>query len=328
LAFEIIDIRRFDAAEFSALLEAESRAWRDELRWDFTSSARVVSACLHEKRLSGYALLLAGKIQGYCYFFYEGEKGLIGDLFVEPSCAGVTEALQLLEHVSETLLGTPGLRRVEAQLPHFSFAQIEPCLRARGFLGYLRRFMAAPLLARPRLPTSAATPSDSSLRQGRPPLDDFVTVAWERKHDREAAQLLYSTYRQHVDAIINDQYSSLAGTGRLLENIVQHQWCGQCIPEVSRVAIHRPTQTLAAILAVTSVLPHTAHIPQVAVAKSFQGGGLGTALLEAAFQELARQGYREVSLTVTDANAGAVRLYEHLGFETFRGFGAFVFNRP
>jgi ribosomal protein S18 acetylase RimI-like enzyme len=328
LACEIIDIRRFDAEEFTPLLEAESRAWRDELRWDFTSSARVVSTCLREKRLSGYALLLEGKIQGCCFFFYEGEKGLIGDLFVEPSCAGVAEALQLLEHVSETLLGTPGLRRVEAQLPHFSFAQLEPCFRARGFLGYLRRFMAASLLERPRFPTPAGTPADSRVRQGVPPLDDFVTVAWERRHDREAAQLLYNAYRQHVDAIINDQYSSLAGAGRLLENIVHHQWCGQCLPGVSRVAIHRPTQTLAGILAVTSVLPHTAHIPQVAVAKPYQGSGLGTALLEAAFQELARQGYRDVSLTVTDANAGAVRLYERLGFETFRSFGAFVFNRP
>jgi ribosomal protein S18 acetylase RimI-like enzyme len=50
-------------------------------------------------------------------------------------------------------------------------------------------------------------------------------------------------------------------------------------------------------------------------------------LLEAAFNDLARAGYQRVSLTVTDTNAGALRLYERLGFKTFRTFGAFVFNR-
>jgi ribosomal protein S18 acetylase RimI-like enzyme len=49
--------------------------------------------------------------------------------------------------------------------------------------------------------------------------------------------------------------------------------------------------------------------------------------LESAFNDLARAGYQRVSLTVTDANSGAFRLYERLGFKTFRTFGAFVFNR-
>jgi ribosomal protein S18 acetylase RimI-like enzyme len=81
------------------------------------------------------------------------------------------------------------------------------------------------------------------------------------------------------------------------------------------------------VLAVTAVRPRTAHIPQVAVAGEFQGAGLGAVMMERSFQELAAQGYEEVSLTVTDLNAGAVRLYEHLGFETFRTFGAFVWDR-
>ena len=54
--------------------------------------------------------------------------------------------------------------------------------------------------------------------------------------------------------------------------------------------------------------------------------GLGTAMMELSFAGLAKAGYREVSLTVTDLNAGAVELYERLGFGTFRKFGAFVWN--
>ena len=95
------------------------------------------------------------------------------------------------------------------------------------------------------------------------------------------------------------------------------------------VALHRPTRSVAALLALTAVRPRrTAHIPQVAVAREFQGMGLGTALMERAFTRLAAKGFQEVSLTVTDLNAGAVRLYERLGFTTFQTFGAFVWNRP
>ena len=92
------------------------------------------------------------------------------------------------------------------------------------------------------------------------------------------------------------------------------------------VAVYKPTRQLAGILALTAVRPTTAHIPQIAVAREFQGRGLGAAMMDAAFKRLAEEGYREVSLTVTDVNSGAVRLYERLGFETFRTFGAFVWR--
>ena len=119
MGFEIIDIRRFEAQQFSDLLEAESRAWNDTLRWNFAASVRVIEACLRDKRLSGYALVDEGKIRGYCFFFYDGEKGIIGDLFVNPELVGQGQEHELLEHSLETLLGTPGLQRIEAQLPHY-----------------------------------------------------------------------------------------------------------------------------------------------------------------------------------------------------------------
>ena len=84
---------------------------------------------------------------------------------------------------------------------------------------------------------------------------------------------------------------------------------------------------MAGFLAVTTVRPATAHIPQIAVAEEFRSMGLGRAMLGAAFQALQRRGFQEVSLTVTDQNAGAVRLYERLGFETCRTFGGFSWTR-
>ena len=70
----------------------------------------------------------------------------------------------------------------------------------------------------------------------------------------------------------------------------------------------------------------TAHIPQVAIAREFQGTGLGSAMMGEAFRDLAERGFREVSLTVTVENSGAVRLYQRLGFENFRTFGAFAWS--
>jgi ribosomal protein S18 acetylase RimI-like enzyme len=149
---------------------------------------------------------------------------------------------------------------------------------------------------------------------------------WERRHDPAAAALIHDTYRDHVDSTINDQYASAAGAARLVENIVELQGCGEQLPRASLVAIHQPDRQLAGLVALTAVGGGTAHIPQVAVARAYQGHGLGSALMERSFREVERQGYREVSLTVTELNRGAVRLYERLGFKTFRTFGAFVWS--
>jgi len=107
LGFEIIDIRRFEAKEFSDLLDAESRAWNTILRWDFAASVRIINSCLRDRRLSGYALVGEGKIRGYCFFFYDGEKGIVGDLYVDPELAGLGQERELLEHALKPFLPPP-----------------------------------------------------------------------------------------------------------------------------------------------------------------------------------------------------------------------------
>jgi ribosomal protein S18 acetylase RimI-like enzyme len=325
LEFEIIDIRRFEPKEFSDLMEAEARAWNDRMRWDFAASTRVINACLRDKRLSGYALVGEGKIRGYCFFFYDGEKGIIGDLFVHPEVAGLGHERELLEHALETLLATPGLRRIEAQLAHYEREELDSCFLSRRFRSYLRRFMGLSLEGR-RLgvgadPCSEPVAEEAWLRES------IELIPWDKRFHDDAAELLYQAYRQHVDAVINDQYTSVLGATRLVENIFHNQGCGDFLTRVSRMAVHRPTRQLAGILTVTSVRAGTAHIPQVGVSPSFQGLGVGTALMEAAFQDLAQEGFEQVTLTVTDDNAGAVRLYQRLGFETFKTFGAFIYDR-
>lgn len=316
LSTEIIDIRHFSAEDFGPLLESESRAWYTSLRWDYTPSIRLIAACLADKRLSGYAILSGGQLTGYSFFLYEGEKGMIGDLFVEPGSETRSNAITLLEHVIETLKATPGVERVEAQLPHFALDDVEDCFQQRGFQTYRRRFMAADLDGR-----RASLSTAEFDRQ-------FAIEPWQRKHDDAAARLLFHAYRSHVDASINDQYHSISGTAHLIENIVHLKGCGESLPQASFVAIHRATGKVAGILALTAVRQATAHIPQIAVDAEFQNRGAGVALMEASLAEAEKLGMGEVTLTVTDANAGAVRFYERLGFHTFHTFGAFVWERP
>lgn len=325
MAADVVDLRRLRARDLAPLLEAESRAWYAHLRWDFSPAARIVSACLDEQRLSGYALLDSGKACGYSFFFYEDDKGLIGDLFVEPGGDSLERARLLLTHTVETLLATPGLRRVETQLPHFAPEELAPDLRAWGFQVYPRLFMV--LALDDRWADPLAPPSLIPAKKAARLAAEFHIEPWTRRHDLSAAVLVYHTYHRHVDARINDHYSSTAGATHLLENILRHRGCGDFIPAASRVAVHRATQKLVGVLALTRVREGTGHIPQVAIAPEFQGAGLGTELLRRSFDSLVRGGYREVSLTVTDENSGAVRLYERLGFETFRSFGAFVWER-
>ena len=322
----IVDVRQLRAKQFQPLLEAESRTWLEDLHWDYAPSAELISAYLEEKRLTGFALLVDGCAKGYCLYFREGPKGMIGSLFTEPSDSGTGRACELLSITIEALFNFADVSRIEAQLPHFTVSQIGPHFRSRAFQTYLRQFMAF------RLGISPANRQASDFQAGIPQRNaaagDFIFRPWERRYDREAAQLLHHVYRNHIDAAVNDQYCSIAGTTRLVESIVRHRGCGDYLQDASIAAVHRSTGNLTGILGLTAVRPGTAHIPQIAIAAGYQRIGLGSAMLRTAFEKLSRAGFAEVSLTVTALNSGAVRLSERMGFRTFREFGAFVWNRP
>lgn len=325
LVSRIVDVRKLRVAQFQPLLQVESRAWLEDLHWDYSSSSALVASYLQEKRLLGFALLEGDVAQAYCLYFREGSKGLIGTLFALPGNSPSEAALNLLDKAIDALVGFADVRRIEAQLPHFRFDQIGPYFRSMAFQSYLRQFMTF------RLGISAAScQSDdlpNGLRRENEAPGDFVFHPWERRHDREAAQLLHRVYQNHIDAAVNDQYCSIAGTTHLVESIVRNRGCGDFLPQASIAAVHRSTGKLAGILGLTAVRPGTAHIPQIAVATGYQGIGLGSAMLRIAFEKLARGGFSEVSLTVTALNSSAARLYERTGFRTFREFGAFVWNR-
>src|SRR6185312_12529019 len=212
----------------------------------------------------------------------------------------------------ETLQQSPGIHRVEAQLlVHEAGVVARPFLE-QGFQRHPRLFMVFPLDSMPR---------------PIPPLDPEIEIRRWAEHDYQpAAALITSAYRGHVDSEINDQYRTLSGSLRFLNNIVRFPGCGTFDPESSFVAWNRRSRALVGLILCSRVRFDTGHVTQVCVLPEYRGFGLGKALLAASARNLAQRRFSALSLTVTEANKPAVELYKRLGFETKRVFDAFVWE--
>src|SRR5450755_4173278 len=315
LQVEILDLRHFSSVDLRPLLEDEVREWAHLLSWDYSGSAEMILRYVDAKILPGYAAIERGRIVGYAFFVYEGSKGVIGDLFVAnggrlPDPHEVES--RLLLHVIETLQQSPGIHRVEAQLLVHEAGVVARPFAEQGFQRHPRLFMVLPLNGTPKPP---------------PAMDAEVDIRRWTEHDYQpAAALITSAYRGHVDSEINDQYRTLSGSLRFLNNIVRFPGCGTFDPESSFVAIDRRSQTLAGIILCSRVRHDVGHVTQICVLPEYRSHGLGKSLLAATVHNLKQRKFSTLSLTVTEDNVRAVELYRHLGFETRRVFDAFVWE--
>jgi ribosomal protein S18 acetylase RimI-like enzyme len=312
---EILDLRHFSSADLRPLLEDEISVWAQLLSWDYSGSAEMILRYLDSKILPGYAAIERGSVFGYSFFVYEQSKGVIGDLFVRDG--GRTSNRQevevrLLTHVIETLQQSPGIHRVEAQLlAHETGEVVRPFLQ-QGFSRHPRVFMTMDIPARP-----ATTPAV------RP---DFEIRPWAEQEYQSAAAVITAAYRGHVDAEINDQYRTLSGSLRFLNNIVRFPGCGVFDPQASYLIFQKSTRTLIGLILCSQVRPDVGHITQVCLLPEYRSSGLGEALLAATTKNLRSRNFRAISLTVTEANTRAIALYKRIGFTTNRVFDAFVWE--
>jgi ribosomal protein S18 acetylase RimI-like enzyme len=312
---EILDLRHFSAVDLRALLDDETQVWSRQLSWDYSGSAEMILRYIDAKILPGYAAIERGRIFGYSFFVYEGSKGVIGDLYVTngnrlPDSRQVE--LKLLTHVIETLQQSPGIHRVEAQLlAHEANAVARPFLE-QGFQRHPRLFMALPLS---KVPAVA------------PPTHPEVEIRhWTDADYQPAAAVITAAYRGHVDAQINDQYHTLAGSLRFLNNIVRFPGCGVFDAECSFAALDRKTRNLIALILCSRVRNDVGHVTQVCVLPEYRSRGIGESLMAATMSNLRKRSFSMLSLTVTEANLRAVNLYRRLEFETRKIFDAFVWE--
>jgi ribosomal protein S18 acetylase RimI-like enzyme len=83
---------------------------------------------------------------------------------------------------------------------------------------------------------------------------------------------------------------------------------------------------LVGVILCSRIRHDAGHVTQVCVLPEYRSHGIGDALMHRAAQALRGQGVRLLTLTVTQANEGAVHLYERLGFATKHVFDAFVWE--
>jgi ribosomal protein S18 acetylase RimI-like enzyme len=318
---EILDLRHFSSSDLRPLLDEEAHVWAKLLSWDYSSSTEMILRYIDARILPGYAALEKGRICGYSFFVYEGGKGVIGDLFVEgdngryASPAEHPVETRLLAHVIETLQQSPGIHRIEAQLlMHPTGAVARPFLED-GFQRHPRLFMVLPL---------AADGKNGSKPRSIP--DGIEIRRWSEQDYQPAAAVITAAYRGHIDSEINDQYRTIAGSLRFLNNIVRFPGCGQFDAPSSFIAYHTPSRTAVGLILCSRVKNDVGHITQVCVLQEQRGKGIGEALLAANLQDLKRRKFAMLSLTVTEANRSAVELYKRLGYHVARVFDAFVWE--
>ena len=320
---EILDLRHFAAPVLRPLLDAESEIWAERLHWDYRASSRLLMQYLDNRMLPGYAAIEAGHVTGYVFCVYEEAKAVIGDVFALPGAhesgngtSGPAHAREetLLRHLFELLLNSPHVDRIESQLLLHPSGRFAPAFRAAGFEVFRRLFLVQPLAG----------------RWSRPQMDlpeNLEFRAWREADLAPAARLICEAYRDHPDSSINDQYRTVHGSMRFLNNIVRYAGCGTFATQASFVVVERATRELAALVLSSRVSEQSGHLTQVCVHPAYRRRGLARFLLDQAAFSFMRVGAAEISLTVTEANQSAVELYLAEGYTCKHRFDAAVWQR-
>lgn len=315
---EILDLRHFSARQLRPLLESEAEVWQQRLRWNYRGSTELLLQYLDSRILPGFVALDRGRVCGFTFCVYEGNKAVVGDAYAV--AADQQQALQithiLLQNLLDLLLHSPGIHRIESQMLLYDVGSVDQSFREAGFSLYPRLFMEY------NFEPSAATAANPILN-----LPQSIEICrWSPDHYQLAAELIHEAYAGHIDARINDQYCSLHGSLRFLHNIVRFPGCGVFDATSSWILRDTRDGALIGMVLCSHVADDVAHITQLCIARSWRGHHLGKMLLQHCMAQLAQSRFKAITLTVTEANHPAVRLYEDLGFFARHRFEAMVLN--
>ena len=321
---EILDIRHFNARQLRPLLEQEAVAWERRLRWDYKSSTELLLTYLDSHVLPGFVALDRGKICGFTFCVYEGQKAVVGDAYAVPAGNRAPSEITrlLLVHLLEVLMHAPNIARIESQLLLYDEGANNTVFLNNGFRIYPRLFMECNLLQAAGCSIAAAAPgAPVNLPPG------MEVRQWTGSQYQASAELIHDCYIGHIDSRINDQYRTLHGSLRFLHNIVRFPGCGIFEETASWLLFDTNANQMVGLVLCSRVAPHVAHITQLCIAPRVRSKGLARAILHHTMNHLAATGYEAITLTVTEGNDAAVRLYEELAFATQHRFDAMVYEK-
>jgi GNAT superfamily N-acetyltransferase len=312
---EVLDLRHFSAAQLRPVLRDEAQRWNRRLQWDYVRASDLLLDYIDGRILPGFVALRDKQILGYAFGVFEADKAVIGDVYAFDETEGITNPVcdVLLDHLLESLQATPGVERAESQLLMFPAGALAAPFRHRGFRSSPRLFMACDLHSLPATQVPE-TPSGYNLQ------------AWRPEFYNPAAALIHRAYAGHMDSSINDQYRTLHGAQRFLHNIIRFPGCGLFEAENSWALRNSRTNALEGLLLCSRVRSDVVHITQLCIDPSLRGRGLGQHMLHHFATQIARRHATSISLTVTEANTPALRLYQRNGFVTQHRFEAMVWD--
>ena len=305
-------LREAQPRELRPLLDEEAALWHSELSWDFGDVRAAVSGGIERGTLPGRVVADGARAVAYCYYMVDPARVIVGSIFATRSLRGQGLEEELVDAVIEDARSERGSGRVECQTLFCTASSADARFERKGFASrarhYMRRELTAPVLDAGPLPPGIAL---------RPLRREDLTAA---------AEIIYRSHQQSVDAALNMTYATPATCRGFVETLVVRSGCGQFDSEASRFA-EGPRGPLGVLIA--SRLSRTnGHVCQVSVIPGAEGNGLGAALVCRALAAFREQGLVSVTLSVTASNERAHRLYERLGFSVQRAFAAHAWARP
>lgn len=297
------------ARELRPLLDEEAGYWSRELFWDFGDVASAVLGGIERRSIAGRVIHDGARPVAYGYYMTDNARAVVGSLFATAPARGSGLEEGLLDAILGEAQGLAGADRVECQTLFSTAAGADFRFARAGFTGRRRHYLVRDL-GEP-LPAARA---GFRLRPFR--RDDVAAVAG----------VIHRSHVKSLDAALNLTYSTPATCRGFVETLVLRSGCGR-FDEAASLVADGGDGCLGVILA--SRLSRTnGHVCQVSVAPEAQGRGLGTQLVAAGLEAMAKGGLRSASLSVTVENHRAYDLYIRLGFRLKKEFAAHAWVRP
>jgi GNAT superfamily N-acetyltransferase len=305
-----LPISFLDPASFFSLMNEEEEAWLCDLGWDYSAIRQILISFIRQKLLPGYAATNEKEVLGYTYFLVNQVKGIIGAIYAA-QLSPVQEIVEnLLSLTISSLRENPQINRVEAQIMPFNSANLSAIFERHGFNYYPRFYLDL------HLDDFRAAECDPTEK----------IVAWDSAHLRLAAEMTSLSYTNQTDALICEDYRTVAGCESYLKSLVENPGCGIFMPEASFMCLDGRQAPCGFIIG-CRISDGVGMIPQIAVHPDYQGRGVGNTLVQRSFERYKALGFHTVSLTATRDNRRAFDWYQRLGFKIRKQFGAFVWER-
>ena len=303
----IVPIADADLSALERLFDEECAEWLELLHWDFKGASMLVRDVARQRQLAGFVAMNGRAAVGFTYYIIEGPRCSIGDIYVSRSWRGLGVDQDLALALLAKLDRAGRVRRIESQYVGFGNYDADAVFQSRGLDRLERHYMVVDISDRPGVDDELA---DISIRP------------WKQTDFAQAVRVIHRSYRGTHDSRINSQYRTEEGCAELLTILTDHIWCGDFIPQVSRVAFRR-SGSVAGVLIGSRVSRGVGHIGQISVHPAHQGRGIGRRLIEGALSAFHRRGFKSITLAVTSSNVNAFHLYQSCGFRTIHTFPVF-----